>query len=79
MQLDALRGVLGHQLLRVKGRLQTDQGPRLLHMAPFDAALQIEADTMASADKTGLTLIVATPLNPAQRSALSALLGEPVL
>jgi G3E family GTPase len=78
-QLDALRQTLGHQLLRVKGRLQTDQGARLLHMAPFDAQVQIEADTLPNAEKTGLTLIVATPLDAAQRSALSTLLGEPVL
>lgn len=78
-QLEQLRQVLGHQLLRVKGRLHTDQGPRLLHMAPFDTQVHIEADQLAPTEETGLTLIVGTPLSDTQRSALSALLGQPLL
>lgn len=78
-QLEQLRQVLGHQLLRVKGRLHTDQGPCLLHMAPFDTRVHIEADQLAPAEETGLTLIVGTPMSDAQRGALSALLGQPLL
>lgn len=71
-QLSQLHSVLSHQLLRVKGRIRTTQGPRILHMAPFDPVVHIEQDHLTSSTSTacGLTVIVATPLTPAQVAAL---------
>ena len=71
-QLGQLHSVLSHQLLRVKGRVRTAQGPRILHMAPFDPEVHIEVDLLpaSTSQAFGLTVIVASTLTQAQRSEL---------
>jgi hypothetical protein len=59
-------------LLRLKGRVLTEQGAQVLQMAPFESVPTLEADTLAqdAEHATGLTLIVALPLSTAQTELL---------
>jgi G3E family GTPase len=77
-QIQSLQSSLGIALLRLKGRVRTEQGACLLQMAPFESAPTVQADTLAqdTTQATGLTLIVAQPLEPAQRQLLDAVLGR---
>jgi G3E family GTPase len=77
-QICDLHANLGTALLRLKGRVRTEQGACLVQMAPFETAPTVQADTLAqdAAQATGLTLIVAQPLQPAQRQLLDAVLGS---
>jgi G3E family GTPase len=76
-QIQSLQLSLGPALLRLKGRVLTDQGPWLLQMAPFELAPTVELDTLPrSADPSaGLTLIVALPLSPSQLDLLQNIVG----
>jgi len=73
-----LQQSLGDRLLRLKGRVETTEGPRLVQLAPFEPLASITADDLstASQEPKGLTLIVALPLSPAQQQRLTALLGS---
>jgi G3E family GTPase len=77
-QIRDLQTSLGTALLRLKGRVRTEQGACLLQMAPFETAPTVQADTLEqdATQATGLTLIVAQPLQPAQRQLLDAVLGN---
>jgi G3E family GTPase len=77
-QIRDLQASLGAALLRLKGRVRTEQGACVLQMAPFESVPSMQADTLAqSAEQaTGLTLIVAQPLEPAQRKFLDAVLSN---
>jgi G3E family GTPase len=70
-----LQTILGTALLRLKGRVLTEQGAQVLQMAPFELVPTLEADTLAQDDAhaSGLTLIVALPLSPAQEQLLRTL------
>jgi G3E family GTPase len=70
-----LQSSLGTALLRLKGRVLTEQGAQVLQMAPFELAPTLEADTLSqdTAHATGLTLIVALALTTAQNELLHAL------
>jgi G3E family GTPase len=74
-QIRDLQTSLGTALLRLKGRVLTEQGAKLLQMAPFESAPTIEADTLAQggAHASGLTLIAALPLSAAQNALLHTL------
>jgi G3E family GTPase len=74
-QFLSLQASLGTALLRLKGRVLTEQGAQLLQMAPFETVPTVEADTMAQGTDhaTGLTLIAALPLTTAQNQSLRAL------
>ncbi|MGA8515376.1 MAG: GTP-binding protein [Burkholderiaceae bacterium] len=74
-QIRNLQTSLGTALLRLKGRVLTEQGAKLLQMAPFESVPVMEADTLAqgSAHASGLTLIVALPLSATQSQWLRAL------
>jgi G3E family GTPase len=73
-----LQQCLGDQLLRLKGRVETTEGPRLVQLAPFEPMPSITADDLSgeTQEPKGLTLIVALPLSPAQQQRLTALLGS---
>jgi G3E family GTPase len=77
-QIQSLQSGLGTALLRLKGRVRTEQGASLLQMAPFESAPAIQTDPLpqAAEQATGLTLIVAQPLEPAQMQLLDAVLGR---
>jgi G3E family GTPase len=66
---------LGNQLLRLKGRVDTDQGPRVIQLAPFEPLASITEDECPVDERQpkGLTLIVALPLDAAQQSLLQQL------
>jgi G3E family GTPase len=70
--ISSLQTSLGSALLRLKGRVLTEQGAQVLQMAPFESAPTLEVDTLAQdpAHATGLTLIVALPLSAAQTELL---------
>lgn len=76
-QIQALQTCLGSALLRLKGRVMTDQGPWLLQMAPFESAPSVEDDPLPfdAEQANGLTVIVALPLSQTQSSLLQAMLG----
>lgn len=76
-QIHGLQASLGTALLRLKGRVRTEQGACVLQMAPFESAPTVHVDTLVhdAGQATGLTLIVAQPLEPAQRKLLDAVLG----
>jgi G3E family GTPase len=71
-----LQQCLGERLLRLKGRVETTEGPRLVQLAPFEHVPSITADGLSkeSREHTGLTLIVALPLSPEQHLRLLPLL-----
>lgn len=77
-QIRDLQTSLGAALLRLKGRVRTEQGACVVQMAPFESAPSVQADTLAQSagQATGLTLIVAQPLEPAQRQVLDVVLGS---
>jgi hypothetical protein len=66
------------QIQNLQGRVRTEQGACVLQMAPFESAPTVQADTLAldANQATGLTLIVAQPLQPAQRQVLDAVLSN---
>ena len=71
-----LQKCLGDRLLRLKGRVGTTEGPRLVQLAPFDPLPSITVDDMSveTQEPKGLTLIVALPLGAAQQVRLLQLL-----
>jgi hypothetical protein len=77
-----LQQLLGTALLRLKGRLDTDQGKHWVQMAPFDPTPTLTQDLTDTPainldEKTppmGLTVIVG-PLNAAQENAMRQLIG----
>jgi G3E family GTPase len=73
--IHSLQTSLGTALLRLKGRVLTEQGAQVLQMAPFESVPTLEADTLAqdAEHATGLTLIAALPLSAAQTELLHAL------
>lgn len=73
-----LQQCLGDRLLRLKGRVETSEGPRLVQLAPFEPLPSITTDDLSteSQEPKGLTLIVALPLSPTQRERLMALLAS---
>lgn len=75
-QIADLQASLGPVLLRLKGHVLTEQGLWLVQLAPFESAPLVEPATLgAGAEvRTGLTVIVALPLSPAQANRLQALL-----
>ena len=75
-QIQALQANLGSALLRLKGRVLTEQGPWLIQLAPFETQAEVTPDTLLSDTgvKRGLTLIVALPLSVSQVECLEALL-----
>ena len=77
-QIESLQASLGPALLRLKGRVLTDEGPWLLQMAPFELVPAVETDTLpwATDQTSGLTVIVALPLSQAQSRLLRGLVGR---
>ncbi len=73
-QIQTLQASLGPALLRLKGRVLTEQGPWLVQLAPFETQAEVTADTLPSDAEVqcGLTLIVALPLSAAQFTTLSS-------
>ena len=71
-----LQDCLGDRLLRLKGRVETSEGPRLVQLAPFEPLPCITEDHLSSqtGEPKGLTLIVALPLSAAQQDRLQQLL-----
>ena len=71
-----LQRCLGDRLLRLKGRVETTEGPRLVQLAPFEPLPSITADELTSEtpEPKGLTLIVALPLSEEQQARLQQLL-----
>ena len=76
MQIQALQASLGPALLRLKGRVLTEQGPWIVQLAPFDTQPELMPDTLPSDPEAprGLTVIVAQPLSASQTECLEALL-----
>jgi G3E family GTPase len=74
-QIQSLQLSLGPALLRIKGRVLTEEGHWLLQMAPFELAPALQADTQPqnSDQMSGLTVIVALPLSQAQSHLLQGL------
>lgn len=70
-----LQQCLGDRLLRVKGRIDTSEGPRLVQLAPFEPLPSITEDDLSSQTREpkGLTLIVAQPLSAEQQERLQQL------
>jgi len=77
-QIQSLQLSLGPALLRIKGRVLTEQGPWLLQMAPFELAPEVAPDTLPqNAEQiSGLTLIVSHPLSQEQSNLLQGLEGS---
>jgi G3E family GTPase len=71
-RITLLQTGLGMQLLRLKGRVNTQQGPRLVQLAPFEPLASIVDDELPADElqPKGLTLIVALPLNSTQQAFL---------
>jgi hypothetical protein len=75
-RINDLQQCLGDRLLRLKGRVETSEGPRLVQLAPFEHLPSISEDHLSSQirEPKGLTLIVALPLSAEQRDRLQQLL-----
>ncbi len=80
-QVQNLKTLLGKDLLRLKGWVQTTQGVHLIQMSPFDTTPQIQAqEPLASPNSEqaprpwGLTVIVKEGLLKDQAKAMKALL-----
>lgn len=75
-QIQTLQASLGPTLLRLKGRVLTEQGPWLIQLAPFETQAEVVPDTlpMDTEIQRGLTVIVAQPLSESQVECLEALL-----
>ena len=75
-RVNDLQQCLGDRLLRLKGRVETREGPRLVQLAPFEPLPCITEDHLTSLTREpkGLTLIVALPLSAAQQDQLHQLL-----
>ena len=81
-QIEQLQDLLGSTLLRVKGRVSTAEGLRLVQMAPFDCAPTVSVDTLERAPNPegaapapwGLTVIVG-PMSSVQEARVLAHLG----
>lgn len=75
-QIQTLQTSLGPALLRLKGRVLTEQGPRIVQLAPFETQTEVTLDTLPSDTEVqrGLTVIVALPLSESQTEFLEALL-----
>lgn len=74
MQIQTLQTSLGPALLRLKGRVLTEQGPQIVQLAPFETLPEVVPDALpldAEAQR-GLTVIVALPLSAAQSTTLSS-------
>jgi G3E family GTPase len=70
-QIVQLQGHLGAQLLRIKGRVLTTQGPCIVQMAPFETVPVFQVDSLNDQPVSpGLTVIVALPLSADQQLAL---------
>ena len=71
-----LQQCLGDRLLRVKGRIETSEGPCLVQLAPFEPLPSITEDDLSSPTREpkGLTLIIALPLSAEQQERLQQLL-----
>jgi G3E family GTPase len=71
-----LQQCLGERLLRLKGRVETTEGPRLVQLAPFEPMPSITSDDLSKEEREpkGLTLIVALPLSAPQQARLQQLL-----
>ncbi len=76
MKIQMLQASLGPALLRLKGRVLTEQGPWLVQLAPFEPQPEVTPDTLPSDTEVqrGLTVIVAQPLSASQAECLEALL-----
>jgi G3E family GTPase len=74
-QIQSLKAILGPALLRLKGRVLTDQGPWLVQLAPFELQAEITPDTLPSDTdmQRGLTMIVALPLSASQSKYIAEL------
>jgi len=71
-QILQLQSHLGAQLLRIKGRVLTTQGPCIVQMAPFETAPIFKSDDLNDPPITpGLTVIVSLPLSAEQQRALN--------
>ena len=76
IQIKDLQASLGPALLRLKGRVLTDEGAWIVQLAPFETQAEVMPDTLPSEDKVprGLTVIVVQPLSASQTECLEALL-----
>jgi hypothetical protein len=82
LHIEQLQQLLGTALLRLKGRLDTDQGKHWVQMAPFDPTPTVTQDLTGTpsiklGEKTppmGLTVIVG-PLSELQENAMLQLIG----
>jgi len=74
-QIQSLQTSLGPALLRLKGRVLTEQGPQIVQLAPFETLPEVVPDTLPldTEAQRGLTVIVALPLSAAQSMTLSSL------
>ncbi len=73
-QIQTLQTSLGPALLRLKGRVLSEQGPWLVQLAPFETHAEVVPDTLPSdiEGQRGLTVIVALPLSASQQAGLAA-------
>jgi len=82
LHIEQLQQLLGTALLRLKGRLDTDQGKHWVQMAPFDPTPTVTQDLTGTpsiklGEKTppmGLTVIVG-PMSELQENAMLQLIG----
>ena len=74
-QIQTLQASLGPSLLRLKGRVLTEQGPQIVQLAPFETLPEVVPDTLPSDTEAprGLTVIVALPLSASQTKHISEL------
>jgi G3E family GTPase len=74
-QVKALQHTLGPELLRLKGRVLTAEGPYVIQMAPFETQAEVCADELAwtAATRSGLTVIVSSHLSEASSNCLAQL------
>jgi G3E family GTPase len=73
-QIQTLQTSLGPALLRLKGRVLSEQGPWLVQLAPFETHAEVVPDTLPLdiEGQRGLTVIVALPLSASQQAGLAA-------
>ncbi|MFM1948190.1 MAG: putative GTP-binding protein YjiA [Pseudomonadota bacterium] len=66
-QVQTLQQTLGSELLRLKGRVQTPEGPYVIQLAPFETQAEICTDALPWSDTTrsGFTVIVSRHLSAA--------------
>jgi G3E family GTPase len=72
-QIKALQSTLGTELLRLKGRVQTAEGPYVVQLAPFETIAEVRADELSWTDTTrsGFTVIVSSHMSETSANHLA--------